>query len=302
MSLPKLTSLSTQTLSLLLEQHRLTSFSSSNASPRSSSSAQMLQINKNLTQLRAGILELEANEGRTDAVTLLRSQFERMRTMLGDGDHVERCVVSSFSSASSETHFDWLCSLDAEDGAKSSDPSSSSGHGHGGPLPDSLLLKSSKEFASSAVYVPYTDDPAEEPSDPNMMLQVQRQMMDGPLILFCINVFGSPAAEQDDHLDRLSQSINRQHHISLQMNDELDVHAGLLEQLDTDLDNTDARLRGARRRLDWFAKAARDNSQHCFLSPLVANNDTSLDRLSSYDCCVDTGPSRIDHRIQDMIS
>ena len=84
------------------------------------------------------------------------------------------------------------------------------------------------------------------------------------------------------------------------MNDELDVHAGLLEQLDTDLDNTDNRLRGARRRLDWFTKAAKDNSQYYFLSPLVADNNTSLDRLGSHDCCVDTGPSRIDHRIQDM--
>lgn len=37
-------------------------------------------------------------------------------------------------------------------------------------------------------------------------------------------------------------------------------------------------------------------------SPLVADNDTSLDRLGSHDCCVDTGPSHIDHRIQDMIS
>ena len=71
----------------------------------------------------------------------------------------------------------------------------------------------------------------------------------------------SPTVDQDEHLDRLSQSINRQHHISLQMNDELDVHAGLLEELDTDLDNTDNRLRGARRRLDWFAKAAKENSQ-----------------------------------------
>lgn len=49
------------------------------------------------------------------------------------------------------------------------------------------------------------------------------------------------------------------------MNDELDVHAGLLEELDTDLDNTDNRLRGARRRLDWFAKAAKENSQ-CYPS------------------------------------
>ena len=48
------------------------------------------------------------------------------------------------------------------------------------------------------------------------------------------------------------------------MNDELDVHVGLLEELDTDLDNTDNRLRGARRRLDWFARAAKENSE-CYL-------------------------------------
>lgn len=103
MSLPKLTSLSTQSLSLLLERQRLQSFTSSSpsgASPRYAGSAQAPQITKNLTQLRAGIIELEANEGRTEAVALLRSQFERMRNMLGDGGHVERYVVSNSSSAS----------------------------------------------------------------------------------------------------------------------------------------------------------------------------------------------------------
>jgi hypothetical protein len=97
MSLPKLTSLSTQTLSLLLERQRLQTLS---PSPRSAGLTQAPQITKNLTQLRAGIIELEENEGRTEAVTLLRSQFERMRSMLGDGGHVERYVVSNSSSAS----------------------------------------------------------------------------------------------------------------------------------------------------------------------------------------------------------
>ena len=76
------------------------------------------------------------------------------------------------------------CSLDTEDGGESSGPSVSLGHGQlsitsfgGGPL------KSAKEFASSAAYTPYTDDP-EEPSDPNMMLQTQRQLMDGVLNSF----------------------------------------------------------------------------------------------------------------------
>ena len=95
MSLAKLTSVSTQTLSLLLERQRLwslPSFASSDSTSTRSGSTHVPQIIKNLTQLRAGILELEANEGRTEAVALLRSQFERMRSMLGDESNVGRFV------------------------------------------------------------------------------------------------------------------------------------------------------------------------------------------------------------------
>jgi syntaxin 8 len=85
MSLAKLTSVSTQTLSLLLERQRL------HALPAAvSPGAHLQQIVKNLAQLRVGVLELEANEGRTEATKLLRSQFERMRSMLGDEGNVER--------------------------------------------------------------------------------------------------------------------------------------------------------------------------------------------------------------------
>lgn len=76
--------------------------------------------------------------------------------------------------------------------------------------------------------------------------------------------------EQDDRLDHLSHSISRQHHISLQINDELEVHTGLLDGLDQDLDGTHTRLSGARRRLDRVAKGAKENSSssrpHCLLT------------------------------------
>ena len=65
--------------------------------------------------------------------------------------------------------------------------------------------------------------------------------------------------EQDDHLDHLSQSISRQHHISLQINDELDTHTGLLEGLDHDLDRTQNRMGNARRRLERVARGAKAN-------------------------------------------
>ena len=81
-SLAKLTSQSTQTLSLLLERQRLQTLSSAPAN-----SLHLPQIARNLKQLRAGIIALEEKEGANEAVRLLKSQYERMRSMLGsDGD------------------------------------------------------------------------------------------------------------------------------------------------------------------------------------------------------------------------
>lgn len=59
------------------------------------------QITQNLNSLRAGILALEAKEGRSEAVGLLRNQHERMRAMLGAREDagVERfaAVAPSYS-------------------------------------------------------------------------------------------------------------------------------------------------------------------------------------------------------------
>lgn len=93
MTLPKLTSLSTQTLSLLLERQRLQtlpSYSSTTDAQSTKSRSHLSQISKNLSRLRTGILELEAKEGRSEAVGLLRSQYGRMRDMLGGEGDVER--------------------------------------------------------------------------------------------------------------------------------------------------------------------------------------------------------------------
>lgn len=88
MSLAKLTSISTLTLSLLLERqrlHTLPSFSTiSDPDAAKPPSLHLPQITKNLSRLRTGILELEAKDGRSEAVALLRSQYERMRNMLGE--------------------------------------------------------------------------------------------------------------------------------------------------------------------------------------------------------------------------
>ncbi|KAJ7595953.1 syntaxin-like protein [Mycena floridula] len=207
-SLAKITSLSTQTLSLLLERQRfqtLPSFNSGN------SSIHIPQITRNLGQLRIGILDLEDKNGRSEAVTLLRGQYERMRSMVGtDAD------IPSLSPPEV-------------------------------PIPSS---SSSIPTPPSNPFTPYTDDPD---GDPGIMLQAQRDMME----------------EQDQRLDTLSHSISRQHHISLQINDELETHTGLLQELDSEMDRTESRLTGARRRLDKVAQGAKKNGSTVMIGALI---------------------------------
>lgn len=47
----------------------------------------------------------------------------------------------------------------------------------------------------------------------------------------------------------------------MQINDELEVHTGLLEELDYDLDNTGSRLGRARQRLGRVADGAREHGE-----------------------------------------
>jgi len=110
---------------------------------------------------------------------------------------------------------------------------------------------------SQPSFAPYTDDPEQglgiEPPEPATMLQTQRLLMD----------------EQDQHLDLLSHSIDRQHHISLQINEELDVHSDLLQELGTQLDRTEGRLGRVRRSLDKVARGVKNNGSVVAIGVLI---------------------------------
>lgn len=76
--------------------------------------------------------------------------------------------------------------------------------------------------------------------------------------------------EQDVRLDELANSIGRQHGLSLQINEELDVHQSLLGEVDEDLDRTGSRLSQARRKLDRVARGAKENSATLCTTPIFA--------------------------------
>ena len=106
------------------------------------------------------------------------------------------------------------------------------------------------------------------------MLLQQRQIVQGrPCILPYLPIYPDiPAPDQDTHLETLSQSIGRQHYMSLQINDELEEQVGLLDALDSDLNRTGDQLTRARRTLDKVSRGARDNctcSTSSFQAPSI---------------------------------
>ncbi|KAH7049476.1 hypothetical protein BKA62DRAFT_739258 [Auriculariales sp. MPI-PUGE-AT-0066] len=244
--LARLTHLSTETLTLLVERQRLETIGQ--PPPATSTSA----IVRNLKQMRVDIDKLQ-HDGNTPANTtrVLRDQFERMRMMLG----------------SSASEVQPLSPPPAP--PKSPSPPPASKHAHS----DSLHLPTKP-------YQPYRDDEDDEeykdgftppfrPSvspnpfdsvsspaaeqDPEEMIQFQRQAM----------------LEQDTQLDTLGDSIRRQRDLSMRIGDELEVHTGLLESLDSEVDHTTNRMTGARRRLDHVAQGARRNVSAITIGVLI---------------------------------
>lgn len=65
--------------------------------------------------------------------------------------------------------------------------------------------------------------------------------------------------EQDAHLDRLAASVGRQHQLSLDINNELDSHLELLEEVDELTEGSSRRLQNAQKRLNTFSRKARNN-------------------------------------------
>lgn len=65
--------------------------------------------------------------------------------------------------------------------------------------------------------------------------------------------------EQDSHLDRLAKSVSRQHHLGLQIHEELEDHVQLLDEMDVLTDSSQTRLSLAKQRLTTFSRKAKDN-------------------------------------------
>ena len=104
--------------------------------------------------------------------------------------------------------------------------------------------------ADRAALFPYRDDPADGRSEPNDLSNQQIHAYHAQVL-----------REQDDHLDRLGESIGRQRDLSIRIGDELEEQIGMLDDVETHVDRHQGRLDGARDRIGRIARKANDNKQ-----------------------------------------
>ena len=107
------------------------------------------------------------------------------------------------------------------------------------------------DVSRHALFQPYRDSP----SPPSATADISPDMTNQQIH----EQHSQVIRDQDDQLDRLGESIGRQHQLSIQIGDELEGHVALLDGMDADVERHQTRLDQAKRRLSKVRKVAGDN-------------------------------------------
>lgn len=231
----------------LLERHRAISL---NLEPNSQDG----EISRSLESLREGIESVEARvtqpeEPNDEGVSDLQDQLVHLWSQYRDLSsqfHGTDAASDPSDSTTSQSQTPQFTNV------KDSSPDLKQ------PVPQHPSSKSVRFMDDSAaaeddlnrrhLFQPYRDSPSPEGIDTSGMSNQQ--------------VYGhheQVMRDQDEQLDRLGESIGRQHQLSIQIGDELDGHVALLDGMDGDVERHQSRLNNARRRLDKIRKRAGEN-------------------------------------------
>ncbi|RKF58369.1 putative snare complex subunit [Erysiphe neolycopersici] len=110
--------------------------------------------------------------------------------------------------------------------------------------------------ADSGLFFPYRDEPDSKDNshlDNQQLLNYHSQIMD----------------QQDQALDNLSKSIQRQRELSIQIGGELNEQVEILDDIDRNVDRHHTRLRKTMRQLETTAKYAKNNRQIRIIAVLL---------------------------------
>ncbi|KAL4787882.1 hypothetical protein BJX76DRAFT_247621 [Aspergillus varians] len=211
------------------------------------------EISRSLDSLREGIENVEANvtkleESKDDEASDLKDQLFHLRSQYSD-------LSSQFqgpTGSAAATADDDRTKSPQFTNVKTSSPDLKQ------PVPQHPSSKSVRFMDDSAaaeeelnrrnLFQPYRDSPSPDGVDTSGMSN--QQIYDN---------HEQVMRDQDDQLDRLGESIGRQHQLSIQIGDELDGHVALLDGMDGDVERHQSRLDNAKRRIDKIRRSAGDN-------------------------------------------
>lgn len=118
---------------------------------------------------------------------------------------------------------------------------------------------SQDDAANRAALMPYRDDPNDDAPPDHSHLDNQQ-----------IHEYHSQVLrDQDEQLDQLGVSVRRQGELSIQIGNELDEQNGMLDEVDEYVDRHQTQLDRAKRRLDVFAKKAKEGGSWTVIAILT---------------------------------
>ncbi|BDD55172.1 hypothetical protein MPDQ_007666 [Monascus purpureus] len=220
------------------------------------------EISRSLDSLREGIEAAESEHARLEEnndsnAAEFKDELDRVRVQFQD-------LLSLFHSADGDSAAASNSNNPAVNQAKSSPTSSSSSPDIKQPVPQHPSSKSVRFMDASpsaaagnlddedpnrsALFQPYRDSPSPPGVDTSAMSNLQIHEHHSQIL-----------RDQDDQLDRLGESIGRQHQLSIQIGDELEGHIALLDGMESDVDRHQSRLDVAKRRLNRIRKSAGEN-------------------------------------------
>ncbi|KIW06638.1 uncharacterized protein PV09_02350 [Verruconis gallopava] len=223
----------------LLERQRAISL---NLAPNT----QDAQISRSLDQLQSGIAALESQASGWDdplnptseqqefseQVKRLKSQYSDLSLQFRGSQPNDPSTLTSPNDPALSADFSAASSRKPSKSVRFTDNPSASAAG-----------------PTQNKYAPYRDDPSdEEPPDHSQLSNQQIHEYHQEVL-----------REQDEQLDRLGESIGRQRDLSIQIGNELDDHAMLLDEVDERVDRHQGQLDRANKGLNTFARKAKEN-------------------------------------------
>ncbi|ROT40325.1 hypothetical protein SODALDRAFT_271209 [Sodiomyces alkalinus F11] len=131
-----------------------------------------------------------------------------------------------------------------------------------GPKSSSPLPPPDDDPDRAALFGPYRDDPS---ADGEGYRDVAGTMDNQQVHAYHARIL----EDQDEHLDRLGESIGRQRELSMQIGDELDAHVAMLDDVEAATDRHQGRLDRARRSLGRIARASGESKQMATIIALI---------------------------------